>query len=252
MKIIMTLLVRDEVDVIRENIQFHLRMGVDFFIVTDNGSTDGTLEILEEFRSKDVLYLIQESEDNYAQSKWVSRMACLAYSPYCADWVINNDADEFWWPASGDFKVELGQVPGDVSVVSVPRHNFVNVLERSGRWLEDMIFRETESKNSMGEPLPPKVCHRALPKVTVAQGNHAIEFPAGLKSWQESSIEILHFPVRSYGQFANKIAKGGAAYTRSSQPLTLGKTWRLLYERWCEGQLFFSFLRKRDGMRIVL
>ena len=245
MKLIMTLLVRDEVDIIRENIQFHLRMGVDFFIVTDNGSTDGTLEILEEFRAKGVLYLIQEPEDNYAQSEWVSRMARLAYSPYGADWVINNDADEFWWPATGDLKYELDRIPRDISVVSVTRHNFINVLERSGRWIEGMIFRETESKNSMGAPLPPKVCHRAFPNIKVSQGNHAVEFPTGLRLWQESSIEILHFPVRSYGQFANKIAKGGAAYARNSGPLTQGTTWRLLYEKWCAGQLFLYF--KEEG-----
>ena len=35
MKIVMTLLVRDEQDIIRENIEFHLSMGVNFFIAAD-------------------------------------------------------------------------------------------------------------------------------------------------------------------------------------------------------------------------
>jgi hypothetical protein len=40
MRLVMTLLVRDEIDIIRQNIEFHLRHGVDFVIGTDNGSTD--------------------------------------------------------------------------------------------------------------------------------------------------------------------------------------------------------------------
>ena len=51
-KLIMTLLVRDEQDIIRENIEFHLSQGVSFFIVTDNLSTDGTAAILKEYEER--------------------------------------------------------------------------------------------------------------------------------------------------------------------------------------------------------
>ena len=40
MKLVMTLLVRDEEDIVRENLDFHLAQGVDEVIVTDNGSED--------------------------------------------------------------------------------------------------------------------------------------------------------------------------------------------------------------------
>ena len=42
MKLVMTLLVRDEQDIVRENLDFHLAQGVDQVIVTDNGSEDAT------------------------------------------------------------------------------------------------------------------------------------------------------------------------------------------------------------------
>ena len=48
----MTLLVRDEVDVVRQHLLFHLNAGVDFVIVTDNGSVDGTSEVLAELRAR--------------------------------------------------------------------------------------------------------------------------------------------------------------------------------------------------------
>ena len=43
-KIIMTILAKNEIDVIEENIKFHLKQGIDFIIATDNNSTDGTKE----------------------------------------------------------------------------------------------------------------------------------------------------------------------------------------------------------------
>ena len=44
--------------------------------------------------------------------------------------------------------------------------------------------------------------------------------------------------MRSYAQFENKIAKGGAAYARNKDlPKRTGRTWRLLYEKWQAGEL---------------
>ena len=52
MKLVMTLLLRDEEDIVRENLDFHLAQGVDRVIVTDNGSEDGTVEILREYEAR--------------------------------------------------------------------------------------------------------------------------------------------------------------------------------------------------------
>ena len=94
----MTLLVRNEEDIIRENIKFHLSQGVGFFIVTDNRSVDGTADILKEYEAKGILRYIYEDSNQFDQHIWVTQMAVMAYTELGANWVINNDADEFWWP----------------------------------------------------------------------------------------------------------------------------------------------------------
>ena len=224
----MTLLVRDEEDILAANLDFHLAQGVDFVIATDNLSTDRTPAILSSYERRGVLRTIHEPADDYSQAVWVTRMARLAAVEHGADWVINNDADEFWWPGHGSLRDVLGAVPPDIGVVAVQRHNFVPV-GGEGPFHARMQWREAVSRNVHGDPMPPKVAHRAAPGVIVAQGNHAVEgvLPAAVAP---ADIEILHFPLRSAAQFTNKIAKGGAAYARNiTLPPQVGSTWRQLH-----------------------
>ena len=61
MKLVQTLVVRDEADIVDAQIAYHLNAGVDFVIASDHESLDGTTEILDrtsvadtccEFRSR--------------------------------------------------------------------------------------------------------------------------------------------------------------------------------------------------------
>ena len=56
----MTLLVRDEIDIVETNILFHLEQGVDEVIVTDNGSVDGTRDVLETLSNSNPITIIDE------------------------------------------------------------------------------------------------------------------------------------------------------------------------------------------------
>src|SRR5471030_48631 len=96
MKLVMTLLVRDEEDILAANFDFHLAQGVDFFIVTDNLSVDGTRDIIESYVRRGVAIYSHEPSDDFSQFRWVTKMARMAAAQYGADWVINSDADEFW------------------------------------------------------------------------------------------------------------------------------------------------------------
>ena len=238
MKLVMTLLVRDEEDIVADNLDFHLAQGVDEVIVTDNGSVDGTLEILRAYEARGLVRIIVEPTDDYSQGRWVTRMARIAATEHKADWVINNDADEFWWPREGTLRTLFEGLGGDVGVVVGHRTNFVPRPEDDRPYWERMTLRERESLNPVGQPLPPKLAHRAHPEIVVVQGNHRIKGPDVGSEVDDGSIEILHFPMRSYAQFENKIVKGGRAYARNKElPEKTGRTWRRLYETWEQGGL---------------
>ena len=67
MRLVMTVLARDEEDIIGWNLRYHLSRGVDHIIVTDNRSQDGTRDIVREIgRSGRVTYLF-EPQDDFSQ-----------------------------------------------------------------------------------------------------------------------------------------------------------------------------------------
>jgi hypothetical protein len=233
----MTLLVRDEQDIVRENLDFHLAQGVERVIVTDNGSEDGTLEILRDYEARGLVRLLLEPTDDYSQGRWVTRMARMAAEDG-ADWVINGDADEFWWPRRGTLGSTFEALGPEAGIVVAHRTNFVPCAEDGRAFWERMTRRERQSLNPLGKPLPPKVAHRAHPEITVVQGNHRVEGVELGERIDDGSVEILHFPMRTYAQFENKIVKGGRAYARNRElPDRTGRTWRRLYELWERGGL---------------
>ena len=246
MNLIMTLLCRNEEDIIASHLDFHLGQGIDFVIAMDNGSEDYTVDILREYEKAGRLLLLHQPEDDFNQGTWVSDMARLAKTKYAADWVINSDADEFWWPVVGDLKTVLSALPQREDVVVVPRFNFVAVTDEKGPFFRRMVTREIISLNSLGLPLPPKVCHRAYADVLVEQGNHAVSRPSHVMPISNTCpFEILHFPVRSYRQFELKIVKGGSAYERNKMlSKEVGQTWRELYSLHKRGELQAYYARQ--------
>jgi hypothetical protein len=212
--IVMTLVIRDEVDLVDAHVAYHLNAGVDFVIATDHRSVDGTTEVLESYARDGVLRLIREQGDLIRQDVWQTRMSRLAASEYGADWVISSDADEFWWPRQGSLKDVLHAVPTEYGVVRAYSHSF---LPRVGtEWFpERMTIRLASAAiNDPGTPYRPvaKVAFRASRRVVVGWGNHrvsGIPLPA-LRGW--SPVDILHFPVRSPEQIARKYRTKATAW----------------------------------------
>jgi hypothetical protein len=218
MRLVMTLLVRDEADIVDAQLGFHLQAGVDFVIATDNLSSDGTTEILERYAKDGVLHLIHEPGDDLRQSEWVTRMAQLAATEFGADWVLNADADEFWWTQGSNLKDLLDAIPGRFGVVRGAWRNFVPRPETGGFFADRMTVRLcTPSFHPHPLSTHSKSAHRATPDVRVGRGNHEA-FGAGLvpvRGWYP--VEILHFPVRSLAHCMRKYVTQFIALERNAE-----------------------------------
>jgi tetrahydromethanopterin S-methyltransferase subunit G len=217
MTLVMTLLARDEIDVVDAWLSYHLNAGVDVVIATDNRSEDGTTEVLEEYARSGQVHLIREPGEDLRQDEWVTRMARLAATEFGADWVINSDADEFWWPRGASLAEVLAAVPPRYGTVGA----FLRVFcPRPGeeRFAERMTVRFSalapiNDPASLYKPIR-KIIHRGHPEIRLTRGNHAlVDSPfAPLRGW--FPVECLHFPLRTLAQCEHKAQLQGAAFEK--------------------------------------
>jgi hypothetical protein len=216
MTLVMTLLARDEADVVESWLSFHLNAGADFVVATDNRSEDGTTEVLERYEREGHLHLIRENGEDLRQNEWVTRMARLAATDFGADWVINSDADEFWWPRGSSLSHVLDAIPPRYGTVGAFLRTFAPRADSDEPFFERLTVRFSalapiNDPASLFKPIR-KVIHRGHPEISLTRGNHAVlESPfAPLRGW--FPVEVLHFPLRSLAQCGHKARLQGNAW----------------------------------------
>lgn len=213
--LVMTLVVKNEADIIKANILTHTKYGVDAFVVMDNGSTDGTREILEELKGQVTMTIVDEPSKEFRHKKWRNQLATLAKEKYQADWIINNDADEFWIPDNHKSLKEYLAFKG--GVVRVKRTNMlptVNSLTDENDFLNSELEVIGTVKRMISDnthysyvftPAYPKVITNPYGLIKVNFGNHTAEHIAYWKKRESNDIHIYHYPIRSYAQFEKMI-----------------------------------------------
>ena len=95
--------IRDEGDVLESNLRFHHALGVDHFVVTDNGSTDATVDILGRYAEAGLATVIEAPNTDYREqgARWMTEMARLAATDLCA---AGEEADPY---ASGELRLPV-------------------------------------------------------------------------------------------------------------------------------------------------
>lgn len=215
-------MVKDEQDIVEATIR-RMARHVDFLIVADNGSTDGTRETLDRLALELPLEVVEDPEPGYFQSEKMTRLAMRA-ADRDAEWVIPFDADEVWLPRTGG------------SIASLLRCLPANVLMAEAVLFDHVATGidppETDPLKRMGwrraEAAPlRKVAVRPVAGLTIHQGNHGGTF-AGVRHPPAvtTALEVRHYPYRSVGQMISKARNGAAAYAATDLPDHVGAHWR--------------------------
>ena len=209
----LTLVVRDEEDVLPANLDFHLAQGVDVVLVVDHGSSDRTPEILRDYERTGRVRTFRDEDDRaHDQVARVNRLLRIAAEEHQADWVIHCDGDEFWMPLVGSLRDVFAAVPERFGYIVANRTNFVPVDRNDGNFYDRMVLRERRSLNLRGDHLEPKVAQRPAAAKSVAPGNHSLEAPVMDPAPASELVEVLHFPIRSFAQFERKVLNTGIGY----------------------------------------
>ena len=270
-RLVMTILVKDEADIIEANIRTHASLGVDAFVIMDNSSTDGTRDILIRLQKEFEIVIIDEVGE-YNQAKWMKSLAKIAKERLKADWVISNDADEFWIPKNKLTLKENLAFKG--SVLTIQRYNMLLLDKKeffqSPYYVKNPIFYSKENQLNSRKisitltKIAPKTIVNPHGLIYLRGGNHKALHIANIRDYLRSGydkikrfkdIEVFHYPIRSYAQFEKNI-KNRKRLLESKKRINMGPHYRRWVELYNKGELEDEFYRsivfKEDDIKTLL
>lgn len=238
------LMLRNEVDVVGLNVLYHLAIGFDRLFIVDNGSEDGTREVLRTL-GKDRRIRWTRDEGGFSQGAVFTELARQAHDEG-ADWVVPLDADEFWHAPRGSLRDVLEKTA--TSSLRVRTKDFVQRREQtdsSPRGLLHMTRRvpypvardgeyedllESDKISYIELDRVPKYVSRSSESLAMVKGAHSVGGIEG-DAVSTDEIEILHAPLRSFSGLEAKalsVSRRGPEGSTSSGPGWHARRWSKL------------------------
>lgn len=238
-------MVKNEADVIEACIRHNLHH-VDLFVVIDNGSTDGTREILEALRDEGLpLLIFDDPVFGYFQSEKTTEVYRRVVPVFQPDLVYLLDADEFIRaPDREALESVLRQVPPGGQALLPWMTHIPDPNASAQQMLEDPLGR-APWRRRCEEPLYHKAIIRRRAQddevLVIEQGNHAVRLRDGraVPTMSIQGAHVAHLPVRTVDQVNAKAVNGWQAYmvrNRTCHFPGQGSQWQLLYERITRGR----------------
>ncbi len=209
------MMVKDEADIITQNLLWLHAIGLRRMIVLDNNSTDGTAMLLTLFahdHPEVELVTVHDPLVRYMQAEKTTGLYRMALSLWPdLRWVFPIDADEFLIPQMG--LTALDSVPSGIDALTIPKViHFRHSLTAEGAELSVM---ERMAYRSPLFVVPPKIVAVHDPFIRITQGNHKVSLldnrPPAYQGGFSLGFYYREFPTRSFEQFLRKVRNGGPA-----------------------------------------
>ncbi len=214
MRIVGITRILDEADIVESFIR-HAANFVDHHIIMDNGSRDGTLEILKRLANEGLsLSIYQTPAITFRESDQLTDLFEKAVVEHGADWVACLDGDEFY---------DDSRLPGGLrSYLADIDAGQINIGAVRGAW----IHYNYTTKDNQSEILTPRrvinrnkdfndyksiVSKRVIDAGgKICAGSHDIQLPnySDCISKIEANLWICHFGERSPAQYVSKVIRG--------------------------------------------
>lgn len=237
-KSFIVMMIKDEEDIIYENLCWHYFLGFRNFFVIDNFSTDKTSEKIKDFRrnSKGIIFIfIQEKDVVYKQTSRMNAAYRIIENrfPRCK-WIFPIDADEFLM-FENDIESTLQSIPVGIDAIYSPRFPYrphddydpyyplpfyekIHFLHKRNYFNHSKLrpwngktFFKTRAARSRGSATPEK-------DFILVQGNHFVsQFSPGQPTYNSSllfGISIREYHFRSLHHTLSKIVNIGISFNK--------------------------------------
>jgi glycosyltransferase involved in cell wall biosynthesis len=236
MKLYAICLLKNEVDIIEHSLS-HALQWADKVIVFDNGSTDGSWELVNRLRTPKLVPYKRE-EVVYSDGLRADIFNAFKHELTDKDWWIVQDADEFYAENPRHF---LESTKGFFHYVSGKKVDFsfdfelIEGLHFSGLFKEDLHLFDRHSPDAWSEPRLVK--HRKLMRWT-----RETVWPSRMGVDCRQQINIKHYPLRSPQQIKSRWhARQGLANDPSTAHWRT-ENWRSYY-----GQKILTQMKFHEG-----
>jgi tetratricopeptide (TPR) repeat protein len=241
------MMIRDEADIIGQNLRHHYRMGVRKFTILLNCCADATAAIVEQFRAEHpdaILCTVVDPAEGYYQASKTQAAVGFARAYFAAirrpvTWCFVLDADEF---VSIDGQLGLA---GLIARAEQAGHDFItlHLCDATSASGEDYaagqdIYGFFDAIAGCAVPVVTKNAFRLEIEPEIGMGNHWLAYPGmGIKRAfiaAQAGARLVHLPYRSAAQMKTKIVNGATAYEATTLDRTLGAHWRRFYQQYLD------------------
>jgi glycosyltransferase involved in cell wall biosynthesis len=209
-------MMRDEADTARHVVEHLLSQDVDSVLVADNGSIDGTTDILHELAASHPVHVVNDTMVAYLQQQKTAELVALARRSG-ADWIVPFDADELWfareWTVGGF--VRRSSAP----IVWADVHN-VFPHPDDDQHEADPFLRL--SNVDTGRGYSRKLAYRPNMFTRLEMGS--VELVR--RGRRAEGLAIAHYPWRSIEHMTRKLRQGRDAVLQTNMHIELAAHWR--------------------------
>jgi hypothetical protein len=224
--------VKNEIDIIEPFVR-HTLAFVDHLVIADNGSTDGTLDVLRALEREGLPLTVSEdpSAGKYLSQRMTRLMHEQAITCHGADWVLPVDADEFLLVPEGASLIP--ESASSEATIALPWRTYVPDPSDDPAKLNP-VLRLRHRLVQEGWPwvkvlVPRKLA--ACPDAVLTQGNHLLTIGGRPCPAVAGKACLAHFPIRGPGQYLAKVAISAFQHhAMGAQGTGLAFHWRAPYE----------------------